>query len=166
MPRLPKTNWSDPRSRIAGTDFRVGEVLARSGYRSMPRGPRRVGPYVVLRPRTNVRDLALMLQALRDGINAERRRRGLPETGIRILSWARSWEKNVAVGGARRSQHLFFNACDISREEIRRLCPWKGGAAWFDRLADRVFARDGFGQYPGGSRHVDNRGYRARWSSW
>ena len=39
------------------------------------------------------------------------------------------------------------------------------GTAKFDQTCDRLFESGGFGTYPSGSRHVDSRGTRARWSS-
>ena len=70
-----------------------------------------------------------------------------------------------AIGGATNSRHIYGDACDIALEEIKRLCPWEGGRADFDRACDKIFAGGGFGQYPMGSRHVDSRGNRARWTS-
>ena len=39
------------------------------------------------------------------------------------------------------------------------------GPGKFDKAADKIYARGGFGTYPSGSRHTDSRGSRARWSS-
>ena len=125
-----------------------------------------VGPYPVLHPRANVVRHALNLQRLRVALNAKRREHGLRPTGIHVLSWARSYRHNKEVGGASRSQHLFFGACDISIQEIDRIFPWRGGRRDFDAVANRVFAKGGLGQYPAGNRHVDSRGYRARWTTW
>jgi uncharacterized protein YcbK (DUF882 family) len=105
------------------------------------------------------------MERLRTQVNRLRSDHGLRATGITVLSWARSWQHNIDVGGASNSQHLYFDACDISLAEIERLCPWRHGRIDFDRVAGLVFRSGGFGTYPGGSRHVDSRGYRARWSS-
>lgn len=106
------------------------------------------------------------MERLRSQINAARHTHGMPATGISINSWLRSPEHNRAIGGAGDSRHIHGDACDITVGEIKRLCPWHDGSADFDHIADRVFANGGFGQYPAGARHVDSRGYRARWSSW
>ena len=164
--KKPDINWSDPKARITGTHFTVGEVIAKSGYLKMPRGPIRVGPLFAITPRKNAVLHARKLEELRIQINLSRRNRGLPEAGIQINSWARSWTHNKDVSGARFSKHLFFLATDITREEIQRLMPWSNGERQFDALANRIFVKGGFGTYPGGARHVDSRGYRARWSDW
>jgi uncharacterized protein YcbK (DUF882 family) len=106
-----------------------------------------------------------MMEKVRAAVNAARAKRSLAPTGIHILSWARSWAHNQAVGGAKDSQHLYFRACDISLTEIDRLCPWEGGRHFFDGVLNAVYAKGGVGQYPAGNRHCDCRGYRARWSS-
>lgn len=136
-----------------GSSFTWNEAKAKSWYIVLP-------GYI----KSNVSKHARNLDRLRDEINKERRQHGLGPTGINILSWVRSPAKNRAIGGASRSRHLSGDATDISREEVRRLTPWDGGRS-FDRIANRVFSNGGFGQYPGGSRHVDSRGYRSRWTS-
>lgn len=148
--------------------FTWREVIGngRSGYERVPYGPTPVGHGRILAtPRINARKHALNLERLRSAVNEVRRAHGYKPTEIYVLSWARSYEHNKAVGGARDSQHLYFLATDIALAEIVRLCPWSGGRQTFDQLADRVFAAGGFGTYPGGNRHVDSRGWRARWSS-
>jgi uncharacterized protein YcbK (DUF882 family) len=105
------------------------------------------------------------LERLRAAINMARRRHGLKPTGIHILSWWRPEWYNRKIGGARYSRHIQGDATDISLQEVNRLMPWRGGNREFDALANRIFAHGGFGQYPGGSRHVDSRGYKARWTS-
>lgn len=146
--------------------FTWHEVVNKSGYTrplpptiQLPNGSRRFAP------RPKAKRHARALERLRAMINVERKKHGLSETGIRINSWARSWRHNQEVGGAVNSQHLYFVATDITREEVVRLTPWDQGKT-FDRLADKCFGTGGFGQYPAGARHVDSRGWRARWSSW
>jgi uncharacterized protein YcbK (DUF882 family) len=138
---------------IAGTHFTWGEVVHNSGYSRLP---------LFLRPRA-VRQ-AKNMERLRTALNAERRRRRLNPTGIGVISWARSPQHNHDVGGAAQSRHLKADACDISKQEVARLCPWDSG--YFDRTADNIFRNGGFGQYSGGNRHVDSRGTRARWTTW
>jgi uncharacterized protein YcbK (DUF882 family) len=146
--------------------FTWGEVINKSGYtRPLPAAidlPNGSKPF---NPRKNAKRHARALERLRARLNQARKRHGLEETGIRINSWARSWKHNAEVGGAINSQHLYFLATDITKEEVRRLTPWDNGAS-FDRIASEVFGDGGFGQYPAGARHVDSRGWKARWSSW
>lgn len=146
--------------------FSWDEVISRSGYARVPYGPTPIGlGRMALTPRINARRHAEHLEGLRNAVNLVRKHHGLPETGIRLLSWARSYTHNKTVGGASNSQHLYFLATDIAREEIDRLCPWDGGRAVFDQLLEAVFRNGGVGLYPAGNRHCDSRGWRARWSS-
>lgn len=108
---------------------------------------------------------ARKLEQLRTQVNASRAKHRMAPTGINILSWWRPEWYNRKIGGAAKSQHIQALATDIAEAEIQRLMPWSSGKLEFDRMADKLFRTDGFGQYPGGSRHVDSRGYRARWSS-
>lgn len=86
-------------------------------------------------------------------------RHELGDGPLPVNSWYRSPQHNRAVGGASKSMHMKAIACDISREFCAR-------HPSFDQVASRVFAKGGFGTYPGGARHVDSRGWRARWSTW
>jgi len=103
-------------------------------------------------------------KALRGGARAfafklELLRHKLGDVAIPITSWYRSPQRNRKAGGAKFSKHLLAIAADIPVEFVRR-------HSNFDRLADEVFRNGGFGQYPGGARHVDSRKGRARWKSW
>lgn len=114
--------------------------------------------------RLKARKHAKKLETLRTQINAERAKHHLKPTGIKILSWWRPEWYNHQIGGAGQSKHIQALATDISEQEIHRLMPWDGGKAQFDRMCNVLFRSDGFGQYKSGARHVDSRGYRARWS--
>lgn len=138
--------------RIAGTHYTWEQAATRSGYHTIPR---------VLRGA--VERQARQMEVLSARLNHVRAAKGLQPTHVRPLSWVRSYSKNRAVGGARFSRHLRGDACDIAETEIDRVCPFHGGRAAFDRIANEVFRRGGFGRYPAGNRHVDSRGYRARW---
>ena len=140
--------WGEARSKDGAMPPRLGFVNGRP-----------------VRVRQGVRRQAARLQKLRSQVNRARRKHGLKPTGLNVLSWYRSPAHNKNVGGASDSRHMYGDACDIALQEIDRLCPWKGGRAHFDRIADRVFRDGGLGTYPAGNRHVDTRGYRARWSS-
>lgn len=144
--------------------FTWSEVLRDSGYGRLPYGPTPIGlGRMVLTPRRNAIRHAESLEALRAIVNNERHRHGLPPTGIRVLSWARSFAHNRSVGGASSSQHLYFLATDIAVQEIDRLMPWHQGRATFDLALESVFQFGGVGLYPAGNRHCDTRGHRARW---
>lgn len=156
--------WLPP-LRPPSPHFTWAEVIANSGYGRVPLGPMRLPNGKWVTPRVNARTQAALMEKVRAEVGDMRAYHGLHATGIHVLSWARSWEHNKAVGGAFDSQHLYFRACDISLGEIDRLCPWPNGARDFDVILNRVYSRGGLGQYPAGSRHCDCRGYRARWSS-
>src|SRR5437764_1293180 len=151
--------------RPPSAHFTWAEVIAHSGYSRVPLGPFRLPNGQWVTPRANARMQAHKLEQVRALVNVLRTRRLLRPTGLYVISWARSWEHNKTVRGAKDSQHLYFRACDISLQEIARLCPWEGGARDFDAILQRVYARGGVGTYPAGNRHCDCRGYRARWSS-
>jgi uncharacterized protein YcbK (DUF882 family) len=156
--------WFPP-LRPPSKHFTWAEVIRNSGYSRVPLGPMRLPNGKWVTPRANARTQARLLEQVRAAVNHERGAHLLRPTGIRVLSWARSWQHNQAVGGAKDSQHLYFRACDITLGEILRLCPWQGGKDDFDRILARVYAKGGVGTYPAGNRHCDCRGYRARWSS-
>jgi uncharacterized protein YcbK (DUF882 family) len=145
--------------------FTWAEVIAHSGYDRVPLSPMRLPNGSWVTPRANARTQAHKLEQVRALVNVKRTDHGLNLTGIHILSWARSWEHNKAVGGAKDSQHLYFRACDIALAEIERLCPWPGGRADFESIIQQVYWKGGVGDYSAGNRHVDCRGYRARWTS-
>jgi lysozyme len=104
------------------------------------------------------------VEKLRAEFNELRRQHQLEPTGLNVLSWFRPRWYNELIGGATNSQHIYALATDISLQEIERLCPWPSGNRDFDSVCNRLFRTGGFGQYPGGSRHVDSRGFRARWT--
>jgi peptidase M15-like protein len=97
----------------------------------------------------------------RHAFNMERLRHRLGDRPIPITSWYRTPSWNAHVGGARGSKHIDAVATDIPVEFVERV-----GTHTFDRHANIVFRNGGFGQYPGGARHTDTRGYRSRWTSW
>src|SRR5213592_3796911 len=113
--------------RPPSAHFTWAEVIRNSGYSRVPLGPMRLPNGKWVTPRANARTQAAMMEKVRTAVNEARRVRNLKPTGINVLSWARSWEHNKAVGGAFDSQHLYFRACDISLQEIERLCPWPNG---------------------------------------
>lgn len=103
----------------------------------------------------------LLGNAQRHAFNLEILRHELGDIVMTFLSWYRNPQHNADVGGASQSRHMQADATDFDQPTIARA----GGTGRFDQVADRVFANGGFGQYPSGARHVDSRGWRARWSS-
>lgn len=102
----------------------------------------------------------LRANAQRQAFNLEILRHELGDKPIAILSWYRTPAWNQHVGGASQSRHMQADATDFDVQFVDSF-----GRGVFDRAADRVYARGGFGTYPNGSRHTDSRGSRARWSS-
>lgn len=103
----------------------------------------------------NLRD-----NAQRQAFNLEILRHELGDQPVAILSWYRTPAWNAQVGGASQSRHMQADATDFDVGFVDSF-----GSGVFDRAADKVYARGGFGTYPSGSRHTDSRGSRARWSS-
>src|SRR5712664_293521 len=130
--------WLPP-LRPPSKHFTWAEVIARSGYSRVPLGPMRLPNGKWVTPRANARTQARMMEQVRAAVNVLREAHHLPPTGIHVLSWARSWEHNISVGGAKDSQHLYFRACDIALGEIDRLCPWAGGRQDFEAIIQTVF---------------------------
>jgi GH24 family phage-related lysozyme (muramidase) len=92
----------------------------------------------------------------------ERIRHELGDKPLPIVSWYRSPQHNVAVGGARFSKHMAAIATDHPRSWVDA----NGGQDRILRLADSVNV-NGFGRYPGGNVHMDSRwGPLTIWSSW
>src|SRR6058998_3419247 len=113
--------------RPPSAHFTWAEVIAHSGYSRVPRGPMRLPNGKWVTPRVNARTQARMMEQVRAAVNHLRAEHLFRPTGINVLSWARSWGHNKEVHGAQDSQHLYFRACDISLQEIERLCPWDHG---------------------------------------
>jgi hypothetical protein len=102
----------------------------------------------------------LKAKAQRQAFNLEVMRHELGDKPIAILSWYRTPAWNANVGGATQSRHMQADATDFDVHMVDSF-----GAGVFDKAADKVYARGGFGTYPSGSRHTDSRGSKARWSS-
>lgn len=160
-----KRHGFDLNRKIPGTSFTYGEVVHRSGATALPTRAFKLPNGKKVTPYKNTIIQARNLQRLRNKINAERKRRGLKPTGMNLNSWWRTWKHNGEVGGARDSQHLYLLASDITHQETVRLTPWDYGAT-FNDMAGEVYSKGGFGEYPSGARHVDSRGWRARWTTW
>lgn len=101
---------------------------------------------------------SLVTGAQAHAFNLERLRHELGDVSLPILSWFRTRAWNAAQGGASESRHLKADGTDFTTSTVQRI-----GASRFDAACERVFDDGGFGRYPSGSRHVDSRGFRARW---
>lgn len=104
---------------------------------------------------------AVKTRARNHAFDLERFRHELGDQPVQIISWYRSPAHNRAVHGAADSRHLYGDATDHSKEWVDRV-----GRARVMNAANRVFAKGGVGVYPGGSIHLDSRGWKARWSDW
>jgi GH25 family lysozyme M1 (1,4-beta-N-acetylmuramidase) len=102
----------------------------------------------------------LRANAQRQAFNLEILRHEVGDKPIAILSWYRTPAWNSHVGGASQSRHMQADATDFDVQFVDSF-----GSGVFDKAADRIYARGGFGTYPSGARHTDSRGSRARWSS-
>lgn len=100
----------------------------------------------------------LVKKAQRHAFRLEILRHRLGDHPMPILSWYRNPRHNASVGGVSNSQHLRAVATDFTNEFINSI-----GRARFDREANKIFSKGGFGHYPSGSAHTDSRGFRARW---
>jgi len=103
---------------------------------------------------------SLRPNAQRQAFNLEKLRHALGDKPLPILSWYRTPAWNAQVGGASQSRHMQADAADFTVQTVADF-----GTSKFDQTCDRLFESGGFGTYPSGSRHVDSRGTRARWSS-
>lgn len=101
----------------------------------------------------------LIPNARKHAFNLERLRHRLGDKPVQIISWYRTPDYNKRVGGASLSQHVNALATDHPVQWVRRFKD-------FDRHARIVFRVGGFGTYPAGNRHLDSRGWFARWSSY
>lgn len=153
VPKKYRDHWQRPWTTKASRSPGFRLLLARhrllSPHFSYAEAASKDGTQIPRRLRTQARNHAFKL---------ERLRHELGDVPIPITSWYRSPAHNRKVGGAAKSKHMDAIAVDIPVQFVRR-------HPNFDQVADRIFANGGFGQYPGGARHVDSRGFKARWTT-
>ncbi len=155
MPRRYAYHWSHPWTRRASTHAGFRRSLAQSGYLSPN--------FKLSEAACNDAARTAIPRALRGvarnhAFRLERLRHALGGGPLPVTSWYRTPAHNRAVGGARFSQHMTARATDHPVAYVRR-------HPNFDRLASAIWSDGGFGQYPGGARHMDVRGTRARWTT-
>jgi hypothetical protein len=154
LPAKYRPHWSEPWTARARRSPGFRLWLARHGY---------LTPHFTLAEAASHDGIAVprrMRPAARDhAFRLERLRHALGDVPVPITSWYRSPARNRAVGGAAKSWHMRAVATDHPVEFVHR-------HPSFDRLAAGIWSDGGFGQYPGGARHVDTRGFRARWTTY
>lgn len=150
-------NWQKPWTEKARKSQRFRNLLWEHGYASPSFGRDETRSHDPAR--TPVPD-SLRGNAQRHAFNLEIVRHKLGDKPIAILSWYRTPTWNRTVGGASQSRHMQADATDFDVALVDSF-----GRSRFDAVGESVFAKGGFGTYPGGSRHMDSRGYKARWSS-
>ena len=107
---------------------------------------------------TNIVETLVVLDEIRE-------RLGKP---ITLTSTYRSPEYNKAVGGARFSQHLLFNAIDLQARgatpyDVEQVAKSLRGKRFRDPETGKTFVfRGGIGRYPTFV-HIDTRGHDADW---
>jgi hypothetical protein len=161
LPRRYRRHWSRPWRRRARRSVGFRRWLRRHGYFS----PHfRIAETVSRRDRCGCRARRPPRRLYRRWHNycfmLERLRHRLGDRPMPAISFYRTRCHNRCVGGARFSQHMKA-AGDFSRQWVNRM-----GRRRVLYHGNIVFRRGGMGIYPGGNVHFDNRGWRARWSSW
>lgn len=99
----------------------------------------------------NATELLTNLQVLRDACNKP----------ITILSGYRSVDRNKAVGGATKSQHMFANAADI---QVKDMSPIEVKTLIEKLIKEGKMKQGGLGIYNDWV-HYDTRGTVARWDN-
>lgn len=153
LPKRYRDHWERPWTRKAARSPGFRLLLARhrmlSPHFSYAEAASKDGTAIPRQLRTQARNHAFKL---------ERLRHVLGDGPLPITSWYRSPAHNRKVGGAAKSKHMDAIATDHPMEFVRR-------HPNFDKHANEIFRDGGFGTYPGGARHVDSRGIRARWTT-
>lgn len=153
VPAKYKRHWKEPWTAQARQSRSFRLWLGRNGllspHFSYAEAASKDGKAVPKTMRSRARDHAFRLEQLRHELG---------DVPIPITSWYRSPARNRAVGGAQDSMHMKAVATDHPVEFVKR-------HPHFDQVADRIWREGGFGAYPAGARHVDSRGFKARWTT-
>lgn len=153
VPAKYKTHWRQPWTAKARQSRGFRLWLGRRGlltpHFTLAEAASKDGRPIPRIMRSRARDHAFRLEILRHDLG---------DGPMPLTSWYRSPERNRAVGGAAKSWHMKAVATDHPVEWVRK-------HPNFDEIANRIFANGGFGQYPGGARHCDSRGFTARWTT-
>lgn len=153
LPRSLQPHWRRPWGLRARHSRKFHTWLGRHGYLS----PHFRKEEAACKDGTFV-PYSLIHNARKHAFNLERLRHALNDNPVRIISWYRTPSYNYAVGGASQSKHVEALATDHPVEWVKK-------HPNFEKYAEKYFANGGIGAYPGGNRHLDSRGYRARWSA-
>lgn len=107
---------------------------------------------------------SLRKNAQRHGENVEKLRHELGDKPLSGISFYRPDWYNRQIGGATASRHVQADAMNISTTTVEHFGRDRFMAAC--RKVGFGTKIGGLGVYPGGSVHVDSRGYPANWTSW
>lgn len=154
LPKKYERHWRQPWTARARNSRGFRSWLESHGYLS----PNFTKAEARCKDGTHVPD-SLNKRARNHAFNLERLRHRLGDKPIPITSWYRTPAHNRRVGGAAKSKHKDAIATDHPRQWVDQ------GRKRILGHADVVFRNGGLGIYPGGSIHMDTRGFRARWSS-
>lgn len=156
LPEKYRKYWDRPWSAFAARNKGFREWLDNAGLLT----PHFTKAEAACKDGTTV-DQGGVNRAARDhAFSMEKLRHALGDVPIPTLSWFRTWAWNRHVGGASNSQHPRGTASDHASEWIASV-----GRQKVQRLAEAIWRNGGVGTYPAGSMHFDDRGVRARWSS-
>jgi uncharacterized protein YcbK (DUF882 family) len=155
LPKELRRHWDRPWTKAARHHRGFKHLLWEHGYIS-PHFTReewrcKDGTAVPKHLKSNAQRHAFHLEVLRHELG------DVPLPGI---SFFRTERHNREIGGARESRHVDADASDHSKETVDQI-----GRDFFIRTAQRVFDNGGVGVYPGGSVHLDSRGWEADWTS-
>jgi GH25 family lysozyme M1 (1,4-beta-N-acetylmuramidase) len=157
VPRDYWEHWEKPWDSKAPASSKFRDICWRNGFAS-PHFTRKEA--ACHDPAATDVPSSLRTGCQRQAFNLEKLRHALGDKSLPILSWYRTPAWNAHVGGASQSRHMQGDACDFTIQTVQSF-----GTSKFDQTCDRIYTSGGFGTYPSGSRHVDSRGTRARWSS-
>lgn len=156
LPNKYIQHWKYPYGKKARESQAFKDLLWSKGYASPnftePETRCKRGDRVPSSLRSGCQEQAFQLEQVRHALG---------DVSMPALSWYRPRDYNALIGGASESKHIDAIATDFDVRLVNRV-----GKTKFDAAFEKFYANDGFGQYPGGSRHGDVRGYKSRWTSY